>query len=168
MENKPIKRNTSIVKLSREHHLSLLFCWKIREGLKKEVPAQRINSYVAYFTRRFLIPHFIEEESYLFSKFQDRMVTEAAIQHREIRMLLQEMEADGYLPHEEDIKKLAHLLDHHIRYEERELFPYMEKLLTYEQMEEIGEKLGPENLADQSDDFKDTFWVNSRANHGSL
>jgi len=30
MKTKPIKRNENIMKLSKEHHFSLLFCWKIR------------------------------------------------------------------------------------------------------------------------------------------
>lgn len=32
-----MKRNENLVPLSRDHHFGLLCCWKIRQGIKKEV-----------------------------------------------------------------------------------------------------------------------------------
>ena len=66
MNKKPIKRNENILKLSKEHHFSLLFCWKIRHGLKTQTDCSRIIKYVQYFKTNFLLPHFSEEEIFLF------------------------------------------------------------------------------------------------------
>ena len=62
MNRKPIRRNENILKLSKEHHFSLLFCWKIRQGLKMNIDASRIVKYAQYFHAHFLRLHFREEE----------------------------------------------------------------------------------------------------------
>lgn len=66
MEGKPIKRSKYIIKLSRDHNASLLFCWKIRQGKRLGVESERIKPYVAYFAKEHLSPHFFEEETILF------------------------------------------------------------------------------------------------------
>ena len=70
MNKKPIKRNENILKLSKEHHFSLLFCWKIRQGLKAGADSSRIIKYVQYFKTHFLLPHFSEEEIFLRTKIR--------------------------------------------------------------------------------------------------
>lgn len=64
MNKKPIRRNENIVKLSKEHHFSLLFCWKIRQGIKMEIPAARIIKYMEYFKANFLIPILRKRKKY--------------------------------------------------------------------------------------------------------
>ena len=62
----PIKRNENIVPLSQDHHLSLLFGWKIRQGVKADIDVNRIVDYVHYFEDVHLLPHFKEEEDYFY------------------------------------------------------------------------------------------------------
>ena len=47
--NKPIKRNPNLMPVSREHHATLLFCWKLRQGVKKDVSAERMKNYIYWF-----------------------------------------------------------------------------------------------------------------------
>ncbi|MGI8635873.1 MAG: hemerythrin domain-containing protein [Segetibacter sp.] len=157
MENKPINRNEHIVSLSKDHHTTLLFCWKIRTGLKHEVAVDRMVSYVQYFWQQHLLPHFVEEETILFLPVQDDMVHRALIEHRKIRGNIKVLHNAG-----EDTKiqlaALANLVDDHVRYEERELFPHLEQILTNAQLERIGKQLN-EKHEKFKDNFADEFWL---------
>ena len=62
---KPIKRSTQLAPLSREHHEGLLFVWKIRQGIKKEVHPERMIAFVQWFWSTELEPHFRKEENVL-------------------------------------------------------------------------------------------------------
>ena len=66
MELQPIRRNKHILELSRDHHFTLLFCWKIRQGLKMQIAPERLKNYVNYFWGEHMQPHFREEEEILF------------------------------------------------------------------------------------------------------
>ena len=74
MERKPIKRSKELTQLSKEHHFSLLFCWKIRQGLKMNISADRIKKYIEYFWLQCMQPHFLEEENFLFIPVGDEKV----------------------------------------------------------------------------------------------
>jgi hypothetical protein len=67
MIKRPITRNEHIKRLSRKHHFSLLFCWKIRQGLKNNLQPERICEYVQYFWNQNLQQQFREEEKILFA-----------------------------------------------------------------------------------------------------
>ena len=65
----PIKRNKNIVPLSREHHATLLFCWKLKSGIQLGIDPERIQRYVNYFYEHELLPHFKKEEDFNEKKF---------------------------------------------------------------------------------------------------
>ncbi len=156
MENKPIKRNQNIVKLSRDHHTTLLFCWKIRNGLKNAAEPGRILKYVQYFRDIHMVPHFKQEEEILFAPVKDKQVQKALDDHKNILQQVELLEKDG-MDIESRLMNLADTVDNHVRYEERELFPYLEELLSSDQLEEIGRQMNTE--VDQPDDYADEFWV---------
>ena len=91
MNRKPIRRNENILKLSKEHHFSLLFCWKISQGLKMDIAASRIIKYAQYFHAHFLRLHFREEELFLFASLNDKRVEKAIKQHKQINKLLAQL-----------------------------------------------------------------------------
>lgn len=156
MEKKPIKRNPHIVKLSQDHHASLLFCWKLRQGVKKEVAPDRMGKYIAYFYEYHFTPHFFEEETILFAPMpEDELVLQAFAEHKTILNLAHTL-IDGKAenPYEE-INRLADLVDKHVRFEERVLFPHIEHSLDESQLEAIGEQLSDQP---EKDDYADTFW----------
>lgn len=159
MDKKPIKRNENILKLSKEHHFSLLFCWKIRQGLKAEIATSRIIKYVQYFKTHFLLPHFTEEEVFLFASLDDKWVKKAIEQHKQINNLISKLSNNIEANSNEQLEKLASLVDDHVRYEERQLFPHMEKTLSDEQLEAIGKQLNDEHALPLKDEYKDEFWI---------
>ena len=158
MQNKPIRRNEYIKKLSKDHHAGLLFCWKIRQGLKHEVATERIKRYASYFWSNHLAEHFKEEEAILFSPLEDELIQKALDDHKQIKYQLDELLDDSTGDAKKGLMRLANLIDDHIRYEERKLFPHLEEVLTEKQLNEIGRKLDAQ-LSPLVDDFEDSFWT---------
>lgn len=159
MVSKPIKRNENILKLSQEHHFSLLFCWKIKQGLNGEIPSERIIKYVQYFSANFLIPHFREEELFLFPALNDEKVDKAIEQHKQINNIISGISLHDENNSKKALQRVAELVDDHVRYEERELFPYIESKLSDEQLAAIGEKLNEAQAMPLKDEYEDEFWV---------
>lgn len=161
MEVKPIKRNKHILQLSKDHHFTLLFSWKIRQGLKYGVDTDRIKEYVQYFWQRDMQDHFREEEEILFAVVKDAKVQKALDDHSQIK---EQVEQVLKTPERDDASKklslLADTVDAHVRYEERELFPHLEKILTEAQLENIGAQLKDEQAL--KDEYADEFWIKNK------
>jgi hemerythrin-like domain-containing protein len=158
MTNKtPIKRNENIVKLSRDHHASLLFCWKIRQGIKHHIDLDRMINYVRYFWTQHFAPHFGEEEAFLFAPLKDDKVQRALDDHKQIKASIETMDRLGIQDREGKLLQLADMVDEHVRYEERILFPHLELSLSDEQLTQIGTQISDEPLLDT---YQDAFWKN--------
>lgn len=164
MDPRPIKRSENIMKLSREHHFSLLFCWKIREGVKKKIAPWRIVQYVRYFWDANLQPHFKEEEQILFAPLpDDAMVAKAVEEHAAIKQGIEAIYTSSEAEMWEELAKFADLLDKHVRYEERQLFPHIESVLTGAQLDDIGRQLNAAHTSPLKDDYEDEFWKEKSA-----
>jgi hemerythrin-like domain-containing protein len=158
MTNKtPIKRNENIVKLSRDHHASLLFCWKIRQGIKHHIDLDRMINYVRYFWTQHFAPHFGEEEAFLFAPLKDDKVQRALDDNKQIKASIETMDRLGIQDREGKLLQLADMVDEHVRYEERILFPHLELSLSDEQLTQIGTQISDEPLLDT---YQDAFWKN--------
>jgi hemerythrin-like domain-containing protein len=156
MKQKPIKRSEYVVALSKDHHASLLFCWKIKEGLKKNIPLEKVLKYINFFWSRHLIEHFREEEALLFNRIDDDMSRRGKLEHlmleRRVNHLNQRRdEAKGYF-------EFADFLTKHIRFEERELFPHLETTFSGAMLKQVGEYLASQHAVDFTDDYPDEFW----------
>lgn len=153
-----MKRHESIVTFSREHHFGLLFCWKIRHGIKKQVPGEQILSYAKYFWENHLWRHFEEEETLLFCQLQDRLVGQALSEHGHIRQLMEMV--ISIKPVQTDLlSTLADMVDDHIRFEERILFPHIEKELPEKKLVELGKLFQHLHSGREKDDYPDEFWA---------
>lgn len=152
MENKPIKRNQFIQPISREHHHGLLLCWKIKEGLKRNIELARIKKYADWFFKNHLIPHFeIEEKSiYTFLDNENEWIKNAIADHRKLSALF-EAEVS-----EDNLKQIVELLQTHIRFEERILFNEIQKVATDVQLKSIADIHTEEKF---EDNLTDEFWV---------
>src|SRR5215203_922829 len=157
MATTPIKGNQHIVPLSKDHHFTLLFCWKIRQGLKKQIEAQRMNNYVRYFFKAHMEPHFQHEEQILFTTVNNEKVKKALNDHQDIRNLISQVLQSSNEAGSALLSKLANTVEAHVRYEERELFPHLENVLTDVQLQLVGEELRKEERV--MDDYKDEFWL---------
>ena len=149
----PIKRHEALKPLSREHHHGLLLCWKIREGIKKDVDVERMKRYTDWFLKNYLIPHFEAEEKHVFPVLGDNdvMVKRALAEHRRLKRLFRK---------KKDIFKTLNLieeeLESHIRFEERVLFNEIQQKASPEELEEIEKH---HHGIKFSDDYEDEFWA---------
>ncbi|MCB0448503.1 MAG: hemerythrin domain-containing protein [Confluentibacter sp.] len=152
MSHKPMKRHKALQPLSREHHHGLLLSWKIRAGFSKNIEPNRIKTYADWFFKNHLIPHFDMEEQHIFTILEadNELVKHALADHRRLKRL--------FLVDEDIAAALSNIeetLDAHIRFEERVLFPEIQKVATEAQLEYI-EKIHQE--ADFVDKLDDEFW----------
>ncbi len=159
MSKPPIKRSEHIVTLSREHHFSLLFAWKVKRGLALGIDQERIMDYVFHFWNEHTVMHFKQEEEVLFAIHNDELVDRALKEHQEVYKII-----DGLSDwnREDDISKeltaLSELITAHVRFEERDLFPHLEKILTPEQLKKIEHELLEMQPEPLQDDYEDEFW----------
>lgn len=152
----PIKRSEYLKPLSREHHYSLLFGWKLRQGISHNAAVDRMIDYVRYFELHMLLPHFKEEETCLFIYSDSPYVRQALDEHRHILSMIATLKTEPSRALYADLESLAELVDRHVRFEERQLFPYLEENLTTAQLEAVAAaiKEGPS----VGDDYADPFW----------
>jgi len=157
--HKPIKRSKELAPLSRDHHDALLLCWKIRNGIKKQIEPERIKAYVLYFFENDLEEHFMQEEKYLFSQLSDKDVMKEKVieQHKNIRSIIQSL-ISNTKPSNELLVGFANELELHIRYEERELFNYLEQTIPNEKLNEIGIVLTGLHKEHCGIEWGDEFW----------
>jgi hemerythrin-like domain-containing protein len=143
--------------LSHDHHSGLLFCWKIKEGLKRGVDALRIKSYINFFWENHLSEHFQEEEVLLFNRLTDPLTRQAKQEHAMLTKRVKRM--NHYeVENNEDFVIFAELMTKHIRFEERVLFPHLEKELPISTLETVGAYLEQQHHTPFKEDYPDKFW----------
>lgn len=156
-EKKPIKRHTTLIKFSREHHFGLLLCWKIRQGIKYNIDTKRISDHVLFFFDNDLKKHFEEEEKILFPKLlpTDTFRLRAEAEHKTFyeQINLVRLGNANY----ELLTKIADTLEKHIRFEEREMFNYIQQKLSEAELIELG-KQHAHRACDIDDKWNDHFW----------
>lgn len=153
----PIKRHPHIVPLSKQHHDALLFCWKIRKGIKDGISSDRLAKYSFWFWENHLVPHFKDEEKWLFSNADDVLVKQALDEHIVLMRLFTSMTDENTLPNFDEV---ANLLDNHVRFEERVLFPHLEKNMSESELEIVGNAL--HKHAACANDYSDQFWLKNK------
>lgn len=152
MTSKPLKRHKALIPLSREHHHGLLLSWKIRSGFSKNIEVERIKKYADWFFTNHLIPHFELEEKYIFPILEadNDLVKRALAEHRRLKRLFKKEEEL-----EKSLSKIEEELEQHIRFEERVLFPEVQKFASEEALEII-EKIHHHDQFE--DNLDDEFW----------
>ena len=157
---KPLKRSTHLKPLSRDHHDGLLLCWKIRQGLKNNIEDLRIVSYVAFCFEQELKEHFDQEERLVVSllKEGDPEIRKAREQHKELNWLIQKIirtdDSEKAL-----LAAFADRLEDHIRFEERQLFPYIEKNADPDSFDHAGKIIADLHGNHSTVSWEDEFWI---------
>jgi iron-sulfur cluster repair protein YtfE (RIC family) len=151
--DKPLKRSESLKPLSREHHHGLLFCWKAKTGIKKNVDVARIKKYADWFFQNYLVPHFEVEEKYVFPILgnENELIKRAVSEHRNLKRLLESTTTEF----QKNISLISDELVDHIRFEERVLFGEIQKIATTEQLLSIEFNHSDEKFVDN---LTDPFW----------
>ena len=144
-------RNIPLTPLIEEHDEVILFCERIREGLRNKTDLNRIKKYVDWFKDTYLDPHFEIETKYIFPilGITNVRVKRGLANHRRLQRLFAT----------KDLNKALNLIEEelstYIGYEERVLYTEIKKLATKEQWEIIEEKHKELNF---DDNWKDQFW----------
>ncbi|RYF89922.1 MAG: hemerythrin domain-containing protein [Chitinophagaceae bacterium] len=130
-----MKRHTSLAPLSRQHHHALLLAQLLKTAAPDykgmpNTPAGKA-AYAVEFYKSDLLPHFAAEEA-VFEKIMHLdnglqvMLKEIVAEHAILRHLFEGMVANA-----RDVayqNEVGMLLEKHIRREERELFPLIERI----------------------------------------
>ncbi|UFH47841.1 hemerythrin domain-containing protein [Flavobacterium galactosidilyticum] len=153
ISNRPLKRVLELQPLSHDHHHGLQLCWKIRTGFSKQVEVERIKNYADWFFTNHLVPHFELEEKYIFTILDQKneFVKQALTDHRRLKRLFSET-----TNLEKSLGLIEEELEKHIRFEERILFPEVQKEATSEQLAEIAKIHNHELFVENNED---TFWL---------
>ncbi len=152
----PLKRSKELSPLSREHHDGLQFVWKLRQGLENKTTMGKLKEFTIFYWQQHIKPHFFHEEQVL-SKFipeDNVLLKQMRIEHEMIRELILQLGQDSSA---QIFSTLADIIYKHIRFEERELFQWVEVHLTKEQLEEIYSELEAHPLC--GSDWTDEFWL---------
>ncbi len=149
-----MKRDESLIGLSKDHHHGLLLVWKLREGMKKKIEVERIATYAVCSFRQQILPHFDKEEQYLFPILGEPhpLGIQAQAEHAELKALI---ETIGSTPKMKTLAVFAHVLESHIRFEERELFQYLQDHHLPE-VKKVAIKLSDSDNAEMN--WSDAFW----------
>jgi len=152
MQPTPQKRHKALQPLSREHHHGLLLCWKIKIGFSKNIEPKRIRTYANWFFINHLIPHFEMEETHIFPilNADNDLIKRALAEHRRLKRLFEEQDDNV-----KSLNEIKEELDQHIRFEERVLFPEIQKVATEAQLLQIEKIHQPEDF---EDNVADEFW----------
>ena len=154
----PLKRHQALVSLSRDHHFGLLLVWKIKQGLANAIVTDRISDYVLYFFDTNLQHHFKEEEQMLFPMLADdnALRQQAENEHAAIYEMIDRLRHDK--TNERLLLQFSEMLKKHIRFEERELFSYMQETFSEWELETIAQhEENPGRVIDAG--WPDVFWV---------
>ncbi len=152
MPNKPIKRHLALQALSRDHHHGLLFCWKIRSGIKLSVSVDRMKAHATWFWNTHLVSHFAEEEAVVFPVLgkENELIQQALAEHVELKKLFSQEEMDY-----EFLNYLQVALEKHIRFEERILFNQIQKIANADQLAAVDQH----NSSDKEElEWADDYW----------
>ena len=103
--------------------------------------------------------HFKSEEDVLLPYlWENEVTTQFLAEHKQIKELVITI-LDGKDCTKEDVLKLSDLINNHIRFEERTMFPWIEnEALTDEELATVGEKLKDTEVA--AHHFTPKFWKN--------
>jgi hemerythrin-like domain-containing protein len=142
-----LKRHPGLIPLSHEHREGLSFCWKLRQGLKNATPTGIMADYARWFWENHLKQHFEMEETHLipFLDSNDDLSARILSDHNRIKSILTSNTLSR-----ESLQQTERLLYRHIRFEEREVFPYIQRNDTKDRLNEL-------NLAAQS--VKSCDWI---------
>ena len=146
-----MKRHSSLETLSFEHHDALVIALRLKKGVTKNIELKPVAEYALSVYTNHLRHHFDQEEATLLEPLQTNPQAAIAIQrmvdeHERFAELAEFIEKD-----KENLKnflrEFTELLESHVRFEERTLFPLAEKLIPDAKLQEISAYLHREHKA---------------------
>jgi iron-sulfur cluster repair protein YtfE (RIC family) len=122
------------------------------------VELSRIQNFILHFFNEQILHHFSTEETHLFCLLpqDDSLRLRAEQEHSSIKNIVAEISTDKIT--ENKITEFANQLESHIRFEERTLFPFIEKNVPYENIE----KAAAHFTTEHGDNWNDAFWLKAK------
>jgi hemerythrin-like domain-containing protein len=134
-----VKRTVELAPLSRDHQVALEHALKLRRAAEDDVVAV-VAAFLAFLTTEGR-EHFAQEETLLVPAVPDDYADLAGRIRAEHEEILRRAETLGRRPDVASARELGELLSRHVRFEERELFPLLERRLPAPRLLELGRDL---------------------------
>ena len=131
-----MKRGPELAPLSREHHVALEVALALRRATPANLAAT-VDRYLTFFNGDG-DAHFAVEEEVLVSALPDALALRLVDEHAAIRRATHELAAHAT---REAAARLGEQLAAHVRFEEREAFPLLERTLSPAELARIAERL---------------------------
>ena len=133
----PKKRHPGLQPFSRDHHHGLVQVQLLRKACKgEEAIRQQAADDFAKAWHQDIKTHFDEEEQYLLSFMTEEHKERILHDHKTIRELAQLIQTQST---PETLLALSDTLKSHIKWEENELFPALEKSMNEEDLKQLEE-----------------------------
>ena len=136
-----MRRDSSLIPLSHQHHNGLALCVLTARSLKEDSTPENVERLARRIIDRYdleLTNHFSVEEEILFPACASPLTDELTREHREMESFVEGLRAH---PTAELIEQFVELLRRHIRREEDALFESVQKELPREMLDDIGRKI---------------------------
>src|SRR5512137_2468203 len=142
------RRSRALRPLSSEHHQALLLAFQVKKavaGHAETAGAPRDIDGLLALARRFeegvLEAHTSAEEELLGRYLDVRDLARMRADHAHLRALLRDARAADGAQRRTPLAAFADLLERHVRWEERDLFPRCEAALAEDQLADVGREL---------------------------
>lgn len=136
-----MKRSAELTPLSHDHHGALFVALQLKRA-EDEAAGEAYAEFISGSGER----HFRAEESVLLPGWaaadpgaDSAMAARVAADHLELRAAGRRLAGDGLTV--EELRRVGELLEAHVRFEERELFPLIEERLDDEALGALGAEL---------------------------
>lgn len=138
-KKKSLNRNKNLVVFSKEHYHGLVFSNHLKIATK--ATDEILKSYITDFWNNHLESHFKNEEDLLLPLMVNgNQRTQFMREHALIKNQINKIK-ESQINIQNQAIELGQLINDHIRFEERILFPWLEKTLTNDQLIKIGKSL---------------------------
>lgn len=152
--NKKASRNENLYVFSHEHHHGLVFATRLKKASK--VDDETLKKYIIHFWNNALENHFKSEEALFLDFISEKELKDQFLaEHKSINALVSDIQTSD-IDLVEKTLDLSELLKLHVKFEEKLLFPWLQKNLSTDQLNSIGTSL--KNVEVKAHEFEPKFW----------
>jgi quercetin dioxygenase-like cupin family protein len=130
-----MKRHPALIPLSHDHHRALVEARRLRRAADAPESGAVATAFLRFFADE-TVPHFRQEEELLFPGVLDfeearELLVQALLEHQRLHALTARLQqlVDTGGEVDETMRELGDVLEAHVRLEERQLFPLIERLV---------------------------------------
>ncbi len=136
-----MKRSPELTPLSHDHHQALFVAMQLKRAEDRSVAGVYLDFFDRTGNRHFTIEEAILLPGWIVADpdADTEMATRVLAEHLELRTRACRLRLDQHTI--EDLHELGELLDRHVRFEERELFPRIESGLDTEAIAALGAEI---------------------------